>query len=59
MLDPRQYSTNSQFDYFQPFQAYLESSFPRTPEAFLEMEQRLYQTSARVGDHIQIGRAHV
>jgi hypothetical protein len=22
MLDPRQYSTNSPFDYFQPFQAY-------------------------------------
>jgi hypothetical protein len=52
MLDPRQYSTSSQFDYFQPFQAYLEPSFPRTPEAFLEMEQQLYKTSARVGDHI-------
>jgi hypothetical protein len=52
MLDPRQYSITSPFDYFQPFQSYLEPSFPRTPEAFFEMEQQLYQTAAQVGDHI-------
>lgn len=52
MLDPRQYSRTSQFDYFQPFQSYLEPSFPRTPEAFFEMEQQLYKTSAQVGDQI-------
>ena len=54
MLDPRQYSTSSEFDYFEPFQSYLESPFPRTPEAFLEMEQQLYKTSAQVGDHILV-----
>ena len=52
MLDPRQYRITSPFDYFQPFQSYLEPSFPRTPEAFFEMEQQLYQTAAQVGDHI-------
>lgn len=61
MLDPRQYSTNSPCDYFEPFQAYLEQSFPRTPEAFFEMEQQLYKTAAQVGDHLvlrQILAAH-
>lgn len=52
MLDPCQYSTSSPFNYFEPFQSYLERSFPRTPEAFFEMEQQLYKTSAQVGDHI-------
>jgi hypothetical protein len=54
MLDSRQYSTSSAFDYFEPFQSYLESPFPRTPEAFLEMEQQLYKTSAQVGDRIVV-----
>ncbi len=52
MLDPRQYTSTSPFDYFQPFQSYLEPSFPRTPEAFFEMEQQLYKTAAQVGNHI-------
>jgi hypothetical protein len=61
MLDPRQYNRTSPFDYFQPFQSYLEPSFPRTPEAFFEMEQQLYKTAAQVGDHIvlmKIAAAH-
>jgi hypothetical protein len=61
MLDPRQYSTNGPVDYFEPFQAHLEQSFPRTPEAFFAMEQQLYKTAAQVGDHLvfrQILAAH-
>jgi hypothetical protein len=61
MLDPYQDSTTRASDFFQPLQAYLETSFPRTPEAFFEMEQRLYKTAARAGDDIvlrQIVAAH-
>lgn len=62
MLDPRQYIRNSPFDYFQPLQAHLEQPFPRTPEKFWEMEQRLYKTSAQVADQIliiKIVEAHI
>jgi hypothetical protein len=61
MLDARQYSTSSPLAYVEPLQAYLEQPFPRTPQAFLEMEQQLYQTTAQVGDHIvlmQMEAAH-
>jgi hypothetical protein len=54
MLDSRQYSTSRQFDYFEPLQSYLEPSFARTPDAFFEMEQQLYKTSAQVGDQILV-----
>jgi hypothetical protein len=61
MLDPCQNNTTHTSDCFQLLQAYPETSFPRTPEAFFEMEQQLYKIAARLGDDIvfrQIVAAH-
>ncbi len=52
MLDPRQYHTTSPVDSAEPFQAYLQQPFPRTPQAFLEMEPHLYRTAAQLADHL-------
>lgn len=52
MLDLRQYTRNDQPQYPEPLYSLSQRTFPRTPQQVWELEQELYQASARLADAI-------